>query len=102
MKTTQLSADDFTKLVKQANLKLTAKEKSKIHSQLDEALNSVKIMSELDTSTVPGTSSASGLSNVLREDKVTPSFTQDLALQNAKQTQGGYFMVPAIFESQDN
>lgn len=102
MTKTQLSDKDFAKLVKQANLKLTDEEKSKVHAQLYEALNSVKIMSELDTSKVSQLSSASGLTNVLREDEVKPSFPQDLALQNARQTHSGYFMVPSIFESQDN
>ena len=102
MKTTQLSATDFAKLVKQANLILTENEKSKIHSQLNEALDSVKVMSELNTSKVSKLASASGLTNILREDVIEPSFPQDIALQNTKQTHAGYFMVPAIFESQDN
>lgn len=97
-----IKPSDFTHLVNQANLKLSDDEQSKIHAQLDEALDSVKVMAELDTSKVPGTSSASGLTNVTREDVVKPSFSQDLALQNAKETHNGFFMVPAIFESVDN
>lgn len=96
-----MNNDDFAKLVKQANLTLTDIEKSKIHSQLDESLKSVKVMSELDTSKVLNTVSASGLTNVWREDIIQPSFPQELALQNAKQTHNGYFMVPAIFEPKD-
>lgn len=96
-----MNNDDFAKLIKQANLTLTDIEKSKIHSQLDESLQSVKVMSELDTSKVLNTVSASGLTNVWREDIIQPSFPQELALQNAKQTHNGYFMVPAIFEPKD-
>jgi aspartyl-tRNA(Asn)/glutamyl-tRNA(Gln) amidotransferase subunit C len=102
MSDTKISPADFAKLVKQANLVLSDGEKSKIHSQLDEALTSVKVLSELDTAGIPGTTSASGLTNVLREDEVKPSFPQDVALQNAKNKHNGYFMVPAIFDSQDN
>jgi aspartyl-tRNA(Asn)/glutamyl-tRNA(Gln) amidotransferase subunit C len=102
MSDTTISPKDFAKLVKQANLILSTEEKSKIHTQLDEALSSVKVLSELDTSTLPGTTSASGLTNVLREDEVKPSFPQDIALKNAKNTHAGYFMVPAIFDAQDN
>lgn len=96
-----MNNDDFAKLIKQANLTLTDIEKSKIHSQLDESLQSVKVMSELDTTKVLNTVSASGLTNVWREDIIQPSFPQELALQNAKQTHNGYFMVPAIFEPKD-
>lgn len=99
---TKISPADFSRLVKQANLVLSDQEKTTIHNQLDEALDSVKVMSQLDTKDVPSTTSASGLTNVLREDVVKPSFTQDQALQNAKHTHQGYFMVPAIFEAQDN
>ena len=97
-----ISDSDFAKLVKQANLILSDDEKSKIHAQLDEALSSIKVLQELDTTQVPGTTSASGLTNILREDEVTPSFPQDLSLKNAKNTHKGYFIVPAIFDSQDN
>lgn len=102
MAKTNISATDFTKLVKQANLVLSDDEKTKIHTQLDEALGAVKVLDELDTSEVNKTSSASGLTNVLRDDEVISSFTQAEALQNASLIHNGYFVVPAIFESQDN
>ena len=102
MTKTTLSDNEFAKLVKQANLVLSDEEKSKIHAQLDEALSAVKVLDELDTTKVSQTTSASGLTNVFREDIVTPSFTQEEALQNASLTHNGYFVVPAIFEAQDN
>ena len=37
-----------------------------------------------------------GLSNVMREDVETPSFTQEKALANAVQKQDGAFLVPSI------
>lgn len=102
MSDTQISPSDLSTLVKQANLTLSDAQKSLVRTQLDEALGSVKVMAELDTSKIPGTSSASGLTNVLRKDVVMQSFSQSVALQNAPHTHNGYFMVPAIFESQDN
>ncbi|MEI8232456.1 MAG: Asp-tRNA(Asn)/Glu-tRNA(Gln) amidotransferase subunit GatC [bacterium] len=102
MTKTTLTDNDFAKLVKQANLVLSGDEKSKIHAQLDEALSAVKVLDELDTTKVSQTTSASGLTNVFRDDVVTPSFSQAEALQNAKMTHNGYFIVPAIFEAMDN
>ncbi len=96
-----ISDQGFTKLIQQANLTLSDDQQSKIHSQLDEALQAIEVLRELDTSKVKNTSSSSALTNVLREDKVKPSFPQDIALQNAKQFHNGYFMVPAIFEPKD-
>lgn len=92
---------DFSKLIKQADLTLSAQEQVKIHGQLDEALKAIEVLNELDTTKVGKTTSASNLTNVWRDDIVKPSFPQELALQNVKQTHNGYFMVPAIFEPKD-
>jgi len=99
---TAISDTDFSKLVKQANLVLPEDQKSAIHGQLDEALKAVDVLNELDTTSIKSTTSASGLTNVFREDVVEPSFSQEEALSGANQSHAGYFVVPAIFESQDN
>lgn len=92
---------NFPKLIKQAHLTLSDQEKDKIHGQIDEALKAIEVLNELDTTQVGQATSASGLTNIWREDIVQSSFPQELALQNAKQTHHGYFMVPAIFEPKD-
>lgn len=97
----KISDKDFTKLTKQSQLELTAKEQVKIHSQLDEALSAIEVLNELNTSKIKETSSASGLVNVWREDIVTPSLPQPEALQNTSHSHAGYFMIPAIFEPKD-
>lgn len=102
MSHTTISPADLAKLIKQASLSLSSDEKSKINAQLDEALNSVKVLQELDTAKVLASTSASGLTNVFRDDIVESSFPQELALQNASNSYNGYFVVSAIFDSQDN
>lgn len=97
-----VSDTDFSKLITQANLILSDDQKKKIHSQLDEALSASHVLNELDTSKVGNATSASGLTNVLREDVVKPSFSQAEALSNASTTHKGYFVVKAVFENQDN
>ncbi|MFH1244414.1 MAG: Asp-tRNA(Asn)/Glu-tRNA(Gln) amidotransferase subunit GatC [bacterium] len=101
MTSTSLTDDSFSKLVTQANLTLSADQQAKIRLQLDEALQAIGVLKELDTTKVKITSSASGLTNVWREDTVQPSFSQTMALQNSAHTHNGYFMVPAIFEPKD-
>ncbi|KKU46124.1 MAG: Aspartyl/glutamyl-tRNA(Asn/Gln) amidotransferase subunit C [Microgenomates group bacterium GW2011_GWC2_46_7] len=96
-----LTSDNFAKLIKQANLTLSADQQDKIRPQLDEALQAIGVLKELDTTKVKNTSSASGLTNVWREDIVQPSFPQELALSNSVHTRNGYFMVTAIFEPKD-
>lgn len=101
-KTQVISDLDFAKLTKQANLVLSADAQVKIHAQLNDALEAVKILTGLDTTKIKNTTSSSGLTNVWREDQVTPGFSQNEALANAQLTHDGFFMVPAIFETEDN
>lgn len=97
-----LSDQDFAKLIGQANLVLKEDEKAEIHSQLDEALGAVKVLDELDTTNVEELAQPiKDLTNVWREDVVTPSLSQSIALSQGK-THGEYFMVNNVFESQDN
>jgi aspartyl-tRNA(Asn)/glutamyl-tRNA(Gln) amidotransferase subunit C len=95
-----ISDADFARLEQMARLKLTDNEKQTIHSQLDEALHAVEVFNELDLSGVPPLSHPGELENVMREDVVTPSLPQDLALQNAPATHDDYVMVPGVLEEQ--
>ena len=94
-----LSDDDFKKLVAQAKLVLTKDEEEKIKSQLDDALGAVQILKELDTQDIPTLDHPTGdLENVWREDLVTPSLPQDLALSGAPKSHQGYFLTKAVFD----
>lgn len=95
-KKSPISNSDFSKLVKMTKLVLTDQEKDLIHSQLDEALKAIEVFDELDLASVPPLSHPGELTNVMREDVVTPSFTQAEALSNAPASHGGYFMVKGV------
>ncbi len=95
-----ISDSDFARLEQMARLKLTAEEKETIHNQLDEALKAVEVFNELDLAAVPPLAHPGELENIMREDVITPSFPQDLALQNAPSSHDGYVMVPGVLEEQ--
>lgn len=95
-----ISDVDFAKIQRMSKLDLAPSEKVSIHNQLDEALKAITVFDELDLKDVPPLEHPGGLKNVMREDVVTPSFTQDQALKNAKNTHDGYIMVPGVFEDQ--
>jgi aspartyl-tRNA(Asn)/glutamyl-tRNA(Gln) amidotransferase subunit C len=100
MTQTTVSDADFAKLQQMARLTLSDAEKATIHAQLDEALHAIEVFDELDLTGVPPLTHPTGLENVMREDVVTPSFSQEEALQNAPMSHGGYIMVPGVFEEQ--
>lgn len=98
---TQIITDaDFVRLEQMARLKLSAEEKQTIHGQLDEALKAVEVFDELNLTGVPPLAHPGELENVMREDVITPSFTQAEALQNAPASHAGYVMVPGVLEDQ--
>ena len=103
MSKVNLSRNDFNNLAELSNLKPTKEESDDIRNQLSEALNAMSVLNELDTKNIKPLNHPTGnTTNVLREDEVTPSLTQEEALSNAKNTHKGYFTVNAIFEETES
>ena len=60
-------------------------------------IDSLKPITEYDLDGVePTFHPIGGLSNVMREDEESPSFTQGEALENAPKQQDGCFLIPSI------
>ena len=87
-------------LAKLANLPISDERLTKLADQIETTFEYIQTLEKSDTSKLADTNQVAGLINVLREDIIDDSrtFTQEQALQNAKQTHNGYFMVPAILE----
>ncbi len=97
---TSISDNTFAKLVKMTKLTLTDEEKTSIHGQLDEALKAIEVFDELDLTSVPPLSHPGNLQNVMREDIIKPSFSQEEALRTAPAKHNGYVMVKGVLEDQ--
>ncbi|MFZ2025092.1 MAG: Asp-tRNA(Asn)/Glu-tRNA(Gln) amidotransferase subunit GatC [Microgenomates group bacterium] len=91
---------DVAHIAALANLQITDAQKEKFSSQLSSVLGYMAKIQSLNTDGVAETAQVTGLSNVFREDIIDQkrTFTQEEALQNAKRTYNGYFVVPAVFE----
>lgn len=87
-------------VAKLANLPLTDKEIKQFEPQLDETLTYIEQLNEVDTKNIEPTSQVTGLENVLREDEVKPSLSQEEALSNTKAQYNGYFQVKGIFSDE--
>lgn len=81
-----------------ARLELTTEEKERMRAQLDSILSYIDKLSELDTTAVEPTSHVLPMTNVFREDKVTPSLSQEEVLANAPDRHDLFFRVPRILE----
>lgn len=94
----KLTSDQVKKVAKLANLTLTEDEIVKLGSQLSDTLNFIEELNKINTDNIEPTSSVTGLVNVMRDDEIEPSLSQDEALQNAPTKENGYFKVKAIFD----
>jgi len=68
--------------------------------ELSEILAYMEKLNELDTSGIEPTMHALGMTNVFRDDMTGPSLDREAALANAPKTDGEYFLVPRILETE--
>ncbi|WP_339730005.1 Asp-tRNA(Asn)/Glu-tRNA(Gln) amidotransferase subunit GatC [uncultured Gimesia sp.] len=93
---TQLSEDDVLKVASLSRLKLSETEVNALGQQMGSVLKYIAMLDELDTDAIEPMAHAIEISNVFREDQLRESLPREKALSNAPQTDGNYFLVPAI------
>lgn len=93
-----LTHEDVLHIARLARIDLTPEDVDRFASQLSSILNHFQALAALDTDDVEPTAHPLPLSNVMRNDSVTPSLSQDDALANAPRAEDGYFRVRAVLE----
>ncbi len=91
-----LTKDQVKKVAKLANLRITSEEEEKYSEQLSKVLEYIEKLNQADTSSVEPTFNVSGKSNVMSEDKVNTSLTQEEALANAPKKRDGFFVTKGV------
>lgn len=94
----KLMIADVEKTAKLANLKISEEEARKFSTQLGDVISYVKQLDEVNIDDVkPTFQIIDNASNVVREDAVEESLTQEEALSGAKKTYQGYFLTNGVF-----
>ena len=93
-----ISRDEVQHVARLARLALTDEELERMREQLDAILAYIDKLRELDVEGVEPTSHAVPLVNVMRDDDIAPSLSQEAALANAPDRAGEFFRVPRIIE----
>ncbi len=91
-----LTRDEVARIAHLARLALTEEELAHYGEQLSAVLDYAARLNELDLSGVVDASG--GLLNVMREDMVAPSLSNEDALFNAAATAEGQFLIQAVLE----
>lgn len=94
----EFSPDQLRRVARLARLRISQEESERLGAQLGSILDYVELLNEVDTADVEPMAHAIELTDVLREDLPQPSLLREQALANAPQTDGRYFLVPAILD----
>ena len=94
----KISQKDVEHVARLARLTVVPEELKSLTEQMDAILGYVDKLNELDTAGVEPMAHAVPMSNVFREDEINPTIGIERALQNAPQSEDGYFKVPKVIE----
>jgi len=92
----EITRDEVAHLANLARIALDDAELDHLAPQLSVILESVASLSEVAAGDIPPTSHALPLTNVFREDVVTPGLTPEQALSGAPEVEEQRFSVPRI------
>ena len=93
-----LSREEVLHIARLARLGVTDEDVEKFRVQLSNILENFEALKQVDTTEVPPTAQSIPLENVMREDKIEPSFSQDDILANAPHREDNSFRVRAVLE----
>ncbi len=95
-----LSRDQVRHVALLARLGLKDGEVDFYAEQLSRILEHIDRLSEVDTESIPPTAQVLEVRNVMRDDEPRPSLPQEVAIANAPEAEGGFFVVKAIQEGE--
>lgn len=95
-----ISREEVAHLARLARLAVTEEELEQFAGQLDVILQAVARVGEVVAEDIPPTSHSVPLTNVLREDVVTPCLTAAEALSGAPDVEDDRFRVPRILDEE--
>lgn len=96
----KITLEDVEHVASLAQLTLDDDAKQRLLKEMGEILAYVDKLNELDTDGIEPMMHVLDISNVYREDVVTGSLDREAALRNAPKTDGAYFLVPRILDTE--
>ncbi|GAA2545657.1 Asp-tRNA(Asn)/Glu-tRNA(Gln) amidotransferase subunit GatC [Winogradskya consettensis] len=96
-----ISREEVAHLARLSRLAVTEDELDMFAGQLDVILQSVARIGDVAADDIPPTSHSVPLTNVYRDDVVTPSLTQEEVLAGGPDVAEGRFRVPRILSEEE-
>ena len=93
-----ITRDDVEYIARLSRLDIDDSDLDKYVPQLQQILGYIEKLDEIDTSAVEPTAHVLPLRNVLREDKIEESLSNEAAIRSAPDVDDGFFHVPPVIE----
>jgi len=93
-----LSRDEVRAVALLARLHLSEEELQRMTEQLNKIVEYVEQLHEVDTESVEPLAHPLPVCNVFRDDVLRPSLAREVALRNAPDTDGEFFLVPSVLD----
>ncbi len=93
-----LDRQEVERIALLARLGISEEEAERFREQLSDILENFEVLREVDTTSVLPTSQATGLENVVSEDRCQSSLSQAEVLANAPQVEEGFLRIKAVME----
>jgi aspartyl-tRNA(Asn)/glutamyl-tRNA(Gln) amidotransferase subunit C len=95
---TKISKDQLRHIAKLSRLEIKPEEEDYLVDQLSETASYIDVLQELNTNNVNPTFQVNHKKNVLRDDVIKPSLTQEEVLSQAPEKCDGYFKTKATIK----
>lgn len=94
----KLDLETVERIAGLARVGLTHDEMERMRDQLSAVLDHISMLQEVDTDDIPPTAQVIELQNIMRDDVVEPSLTQEQVLLNAPRSEDGFIKVKAVLD----
>jgi aspartyl-tRNA(Asn)/glutamyl-tRNA(Gln) amidotransferase subunit C len=96
-----LSLEDVEHVAALARLGLTGEEMETLRDQLSSILEHIEVLNRLDVGDISPTAQVIAVDNVMRDDSVVPSLSQDRVMALVPRGHNGFIAVPAVLGDVD-
>jgi len=94
----KLTREEVLHIAALAKLGMTEDDIVRFQEQLSNILDNFEVLKQIDTESVPPTAQANALGNIMQDDCIQPSLSQNEVLANAPRREGDFFRIRAVLE----
>lgn len=95
----KLELETIERIAALARLGLSQDEMERMRDQLSVVLDHISMLEEVPTEDIPPTAQVIELQNIMRDDVVEPSLSQEQVLLNAPRSEDGFIKVKAVLDA---